>query len=647
MRAFLFLLLFLLDVALLLRPVAAAGLTPNLTLSQGLVRHLTPARLRVLDGEFVQLHVGYPGKDVALHVRWDLAYVGLFAQLDLAGSSRSLAAVDNSDLFCLGPECVRLPFVLLGGEPDGAPAQLALSGHHGVLGLAPGSPVRTAFPWVRYMGALLELLPSAPAPGPGAVRPVAGPALFAARLNHRPAWLELRLDRGYTLVPPDATDRGLTLDLVRLAGPDRPQTQSQSASPALAKRALRLDLRPDAEHIHAPDNTRIPVMRQAPPYFEQQPALSALGWNASARVELGRLMAQGLLRTVVGPDGAVLWVEPESAHVPRLGRLDYMPFVLPLLMLLLLWQLGMHEDVLAAEHAAAVDVEPPRRDVVFVLDAAGARRSVVPRDLIPVPRLPPGVARQWEPNSLLAFRHPGIGRWLLPGLTALVAALLAGSALLGYGGLRAFRASDNSALDAAAVYSAGAMMLVLSAGAWTLYTQPSTAVVYGTCVPLLGLWLLAMLEPYTIVTGAVLLMASGVVCVHTMYLLLASLLAGLWPGVAYGNTLPVRVRPERSLALYAFWLLLNAALAAWAALLFACYTVPMLIVEWRPAHPAAYWAGALAFALAVVVAADLFYSRQLAMLRSQALGLVRVRRLATLTGEHVTAVEAGGGRVAL
>lgn len=592
---------------------------------------LGDAHLSVIDGEFVSLHIGYPGQDVSLRLRWDLDYIALFPTVDFSQISRTFAEADHySDDFCFGARCVRLPFVYVGSEPPHAhpeaAAELVLTGHQGVLGLGPGSPLRAIYPWFRYNGDELELHSTAPHRTHDAIAPLSD-GYFPARVAGAHYWLALDLARDYTLAPWElgTAKRAWRLELFRQHG-------------SALDRALSVRVHPGAEHTHTPDNAAVPMVRAAP----LVEVAAAAGWNASAAITLGRLMTQELFTLVLGPSGAVAWAEPLCAHRPRIRRLDYIPFVLVLLMLLVLWQLGINEDVSVARQTAEVDIGPPPATGVAL--PVGGEPLLIPPGVLVQPELPDEVGHPWQANSLLAFRHEGAAL-ALGLLTALTATCLFLSVTMGFGLGWAFHHTERRAQDMAATYSSAGMLVLLAAGAVALHRQPTTSALYGVCVPLVGLWLVAMLEACSVVTTVLLLLTSGVVCVYALYLWLGALLGTHWPGAVYGNILPSRhylrgaiLQPLQPL--YAFWLMLNSVFAAWAVWLFGFYTVPFVVTAWRPAHPTAYGIGVLAVLMALVGATSLYHSQQMLVQKLAALGAERTRKKAAEADAAVSAKEA-------
>lgn len=595
-----------------------------------------PAHLSVTDGEFIYTHIGLPGQDIALRIRWDLNYIAIFSSIDVVSTSRTYSHTQHSDVFCLGPSCVRMQFSYVSGEPSATygerSATLQLGGYSGVLGLAPGSPIYGAWPWVRYNQMELELRVTRPNVPKDVMLPLAPGGFFGGRVEGVQYWVGFNLAFDYTLVPWDVSQRKDTWKLEILR------------SSASTKKSLHLHVAPQNERFQQPDTADVPIVRAGSDVLLDTIVASTHSpvWNASEAIILGRLMVQRMFTLTQSANGTTVWVEPDCTHQPQIDMLDFMPFLIPLMLLLVIWHLGMYEDISDAERTQQIDIPPPPvgdgRTVVLQVGQTARR---VPVGELRKPMLPFGVGYQWRAQNLVAFRHHGFTRALF-WFTTLVSVSLYLTITMGFGVEFGFRHMDMHVQDLIALYSAGGVMLALCAGAGGVHTQPITGTIYGGCVALVGIWLVSMLRPTGAVMIVMILLSSGALCSTAAFIFVCALMGTLWPGEAYGTTMrsPLEPNPQFRPLLYSFWLVVNALLFAWSAWLFGFYTVPFVINDWRPAHPNAYGIGGLAVIVACVGATGLYTSQRMLMAKLAAIGVARCIEHATWLNEQVLLIEA-------
>jgi hypothetical protein len=565
--------------------------------------------IQVSDGEFVTLHVGYPGEDVAFRIRWNLANVALLRPV----RSRTYDAIHGTDLVCFGVSCLRMRIDYANADPPSVNSpQLELRGYTGLLGLAPGSPVYAYFPWVRYTEHMLELCAHAPRPPRDAIFPSAG-GVFGALLDKVPASMHVAMAIDNSLVPWTYSDREWKLELFQ-----------HSSATDKRKRVVRVTMDSQREEVLSVDSSRVTIIRP-------------LAGNVTDLVLLGRLVTQHLFTVATDASGSVLWLEPDCSHHTRVSLLDYAPLLLALLFVHGLWSLGIAEDVNVAEGVAHIDIaEPSSHDAMLQIHQ---RLYTVQSSVFKKPSLPPDIGNAWQPQALISFRNAEFVRalaWLTTMVCVVTALFATFGARLGSG----ITPSFNAAQDAVAVYSTCGVLLLMCAGAHAATTQPNTAVAYGSSAPLLAIWLVALVCSRDIVIVIALLVTSAIVCIHLLRLALSSALGTLWPTEAYGG-LYIHSQAHRvhSRALYLFWLALNGTLAVWASWLGAFYTLPLVLRDWRPAHPLSYGVGALGFLVCAICAMSTYYSRQLLYAKLSSACVSRTGLYTALFREHVRQLE--------
>lgn len=559
------------------------------------------ANIMVTDGEFVTLHVGYPGEDVAFRIRWNLANVALLRSV----RSRTYDAMHGTDLVCFGRSCLRMPVDYATADPPSVNSpQLELRGYTGLLGLAPGSPVYAFFPWVRYTEHTLELCAHAPRAPRDAVFPISVGGAFVALLNKEPASLRVSMTTDNSLVPWRYTDKHWTLDLF--------QYTSATDITAARRRVVRVAVDSQYEQVFEADSSRVTIIRP-------------MAGNVTDLLLFGRLLTQRLFTVALDASGGVLWLEPDCMHHTRIAVLDYAPLLLALLFVHGLWALGIGEDMNAAESAARIDVaEPPTTNAIIQV-----HQTLYTLDSVVVakrPALPPDLGRAWQPQTLISFRSVDFVR-ALAWLTTLVCVVSVLFATLGARLGSALTPSFSAVQDAVAVYSTCGVIVALCAGAHVAATQPNTAVAYGSNAPLLAIWLVALVCTRDIVIVVALLVTSAIVCIQFMRLAIGTALGTLWPPEVY----------RAGWALHLFWFVVNTALAAHASWIAAFYTLPLVLRDWRPAHPLSYGIGALGFLFCAIAAASIYYSRQILYTKLAVAGVSRARLYSVLFREQVPA----------
>jgi hypothetical protein len=537
------------------------------------------AHLLLDSREVITTHAGFPGEDVFFWLRWDIDYVGLFPTVGLSSDSQSYSERYSSDVFCFSKECIRLPFQYIGGNPSyqssGLFPRLSIEGHSGVLGLASGSPLRRYYPWVRYGANEVELLPTRPPPRPGALLPLSN-GMFPARLFSSRVFLAVALQQDLTLAP--------ARFFAEKGGAWRLELYQRKSAVSFAKR-LVLQIERKQYHVHDVLTNDVGIVTTATDVlFSSMTAASTLvsaEWNASTTIVVGRLLAQQMFDIVVGPQDEVLWLEPASALHPTVEELDYIFFLPAFLLLMVVWLLGMYEDVVVAERTSCLLVDD---------DASG--RLALPR----------GIDDPRRAQTLVSFKQAGFVSALhyATGVALISFVLLS---TMGFGFRFSLSPFDNNAYDLAAYYSTVAMIVALVGVGGALDAHPIVGVMYGGAAIFYAVWLMIMVRPLGVVKMVILFVATAIPTVTITYVWLRIVTRTMWPPQRYYATV------ERFLV----WVVLATVVELWAGWLFAGYTVPYIIRHWRPAHPTPVAVGMMCLLLAAILAVGWYISHTFSM----------------------------------
>lgn len=533
--------------------------------------------LPLVDGEFVWLHVGYPGMDVAFWVRWDLDYSVLSMQVDIRAASRSWSAASMTDVVCFGAICKRMQFATVDyiAYPE-IPANLLptpVRGYNGLLGLGRRSPVWSIFPYYRLSARSLVLMRRALPPlahathYPGGVVPM--------RVSGTPVLATIDLGTDYTSFPwPVAGGAASEADRWRV----------DIYSPNGTRRATRVSLpvwyyRYEAQHLHAiRPSDNLPTIADVVAESSTAPR-----WNHTA--VLGRTLVQSgfvVQQSGMGVGGA--WVACDWTTVPLVTQIDYLTWFLVLLPLTMLWLCAIADSV---DYAARVDALqaplPPAANRLRLQNGVDFVIAQPARFELPAP-LNHGV----EPVALLSFRHTGFATALtLVTQFTFTAAML--TVVLGFGWTSQFWASTFSTQDSVAVYSSAGVAAALCPTLWMLDAWPMTTAAFGDAVVLLAIWMMASVFPFGSANSMVMLLTSAGVAIYAVQLFVQLVLKRLWPWNAY-----------RSRA-WALWALPLLAFAIWAVWLFAFYSVVLVTLAWRQEHPGVWALASFAAVLVVFV----------------------------------------------
>lgn len=549
----------------------------------------------ILQGEFVRLHVGYPGVDVDFWLRWDLSDIYVLPQVGLPTRSRSYTD-DSSDVVCFGSVCRLMPVTVDAYPPSprvDTAVPIPVTGYTGVLGLGAGSPVWTVFLHYRVSARELSLMRTVPPRPPHATVVAVNGNLLALRLEGRAYWAEMRMDSDYTEVPFALSTRA-----------DR--WRMELFSPSTGRRLARINVPPRRFEEPALDGAMVSSLRpnrQANNTARVHRYNSLVtaeggggGWNGTGIVVLGRLFLMSgfsLQHNVV--TGETL-VSCEWAHEPIILEPDYLGWYALVMPLLVLWVYGIVESVDYASRVAQIEFPtPPEGTAVLRLGTTDI--PLPPATLVPPPP-PRGIAYGPRPLSLISYRHAGFRRALVV-VTQLTAVLLVLTAVLGYAWRHSFWFETYDTYDAVATYSTAAMMLLFAGGAASVQLTPSTSAMWGANAMWLALWLLGSINPYASANGMMMLLSGGAVAVMNTMQLGQFVLGRLWPWDEVYARAPL------------VWLALLGWSTAWSLWQFAFYTVVEQTLVWRADHPGVWALAVLAGGGVVFIAGYLVSRREL------------------------------------
>lgn len=513
------------------------------------------AVLPLVAEQFVRVHVGLPGGDMWLQLRWDRSEVALFPQAQLRQRSRSWSA-DSTDVVCFGSVCRRVALAIdwtpsVADDPS-VLAPRGARGHDGVLGLGAGSALWSVFAAWRVSSRSLVLMSHADElPAHQRLWHYATPTV-PVRSGAEQAWARVDWSSDYTLVPWALAHREHSWSLELYSEDGR-------------RRVARVHVVPERFAATAQDGGQIHLVRaieggsNLSASVSTQPAVAA-GWPLQSRAwTLGAAMLREGFVVQHNEVSGELWLGCKWLYSVALTPLDQLAWLLVLLPLDVLWVYGIYDSV----------------DYVERLESALGPQRVAALGSAPV--------------SPLSYRHRGFSTALTVA-TQLAVVLLLYALTLGYGvGAEPFWHESFGAYDRAAVYStvgvAGALLPVL----WLLPVYPNVVAVCGSSTLIAGVWLLAALDPFRVANSVAMLLASALLAVRFAMQLLEVLLGRLWPW---------RVYSRRSWV----WIGVLALLSAWSMWLFAFYTVWLATLTWRADHPGVWAICALAALLALFTA---------------------------------------------
>jgi hypothetical protein len=571
-------------------------------------RHAVPVR----DGEFVTLHVGYPGTEIVFWLRWDADYVTVRQDADLGRYSQTLSMTPTTtDMVCFGLRCERLPLHLDYAPVErhgvNAALQLALpiSGHHGVLGLGAGSPVWDVFRYYSFNRDEL-VLSSSPhsrhhAQQPGHMDAALQLAYLPVQVNHERMWAQLRLDVDYSFVPANVllADKHVRLRLHATEAPYKMRASVRLDGPHGSARAedgvQHRIVRPtsSALGLHSERLTRVQSLNA-----------DSAGWNASDTMVLGRaLLSSGF--TVYGDaKTGQLSAVCHWSHRPWLLHMQYWPFYLVLLGLLIVWiyvvgdSAEFHARLAEAVEPGRTAVVPPGQQVVLVEDG---QELVLPPQFQFAPLAYPKALRRAyaQPTTHLSYRDAHFMDWLAL-ITRTMAAGLLTSLVWGFGFMGHFWRHGFDAYDQAAVYSALVMLALYATLAGTAHRFGAVGATWGKSAVLLALWLVAAIERTSAGSMVIMVLCGGWAAIYALQAVLELLVGRLWPLELYW---PRSREDAAGVARLLAWTALLGVLAAWWCWFFAFYTVTSVVDQWSPESPAMWTVAAFSLAMVFVGAA--------------------------------------------
>ena len=531
--------------------------------------------LPVAEQQFVRVHIGLPGDDMWLQLRWDLPFVAIFAQSNLRSKSRSWSA-DSTDVVCFQTFCKRLPLVIdwLPSVPDDPTvlAPLGARSHDGVLGLSGDSPLWSLFvAWRMSQRDLVLFTNDRAAPSSHHRMWHYSTSLVPITAEGERAWARVDMSSDYTQVPWAFAheQQHWTLELRDDSG---------------RRRVARLEIHPGSFGAIAQDGGQIHLMRaiegghNSTVDVAQQPALAA-GWPLTSR---HWTLGAALLR-----DGFVVQQNVASGQMQlackwlysaALTPLDQLVWLLVFLPLDILWVYGIYDSV----------------DFVERLELGSGNKAAS------------------VPLSVLSYRHRGFSA-VLTLATQLVVLMFLFALTLGYGvGSEPFWHEQFGAYDRAAIYSTVAVAAVVLPALWLLPLYPSTTAIWGSTTLVCCIWLVAALDPFRLANSVVMALAGALLSARLCMQFIDLVLAQLWPWRVYSRRKWL-------------WATLLGVLAAWSVWLFAFYTVRLVTLSWRADHPGV-WAICTVAALLIVFIAHRLVNQHHTVLAEQHVAIL-TRRL--------------------
>ena len=609
-------------------------------------RHTVPVR----EGEFVTLHVGYPGTEVVFWLRWDADYITVRQDADLGRYSKTLSVETpaTTDMVCFGARCVRMPLHLDYAPVErhgvNAALQLALpiSGHHGVLGLGAGSPVWDAFRYYSFNRDELVLSSSpherAQAHSAGHLDRALQLSYLPVEVNHARMWAQLRLDVDYSFVPADVLLASKHTRL-RLYGTDAPYALRASVKLDGARGAARAQ--DGVQHRIVRPTTSALSLRAERLTLAQSLNADAPEWNASDTMVLGRaLLASGF--TVYGDARTgQLSAVCHWAHRPWLAHMQYWPFYLLLVGLLIVWiyvvgdSAEFHARLAEAVEPGRAALVPPNHQVVLVED--GQELALPPQFEFAPLAYPKALRRAYEqPTTHLSYRDAHFMDWLSL-ITRLMVAVLLTSLVWGFGFMGHFWRHGFDQYDQAAVYSALVVLAAYAALVGAAHRFGAVGATWGKSAVLLALWLVAAIERTSAGSMVIMTLCAGWAAIYALQGALELLIGRLWPAEMYW---PRSRADAGGVARLLGWVLLLALLAAWWCWFFAFYTVTSVLDQWSPENPAMWTVACFSLLVVWVGAARntmrTFDSRMHVRRAS-------LRRLLLIATERMTGAGAGAG----
>lgn len=560
-----------------------------LLLAAVLVAAVAAASMPLVDGEFVSLHVGVPGTQLWFWVRTDVAYVAVLPSAELRSFSRSWTD-DDSEIVCAGRECARIRMAIDAIPPPPDPAlRIPVPAQHydGVLGLAPGSPVFTAWPYWRLGDRMLTLM-ATNEHIPHRVRRNAQEypdGWVPVRVAGQPAWAQINLGTDYTAMPYEIahTKHRWRLDVMDASG---------------EKRVARVMVAPWFFVDSSADGSRMHAIRTAHALPNATPAVvAARSWAANTTVVLGRRLLQAGFTVQTDTLTGRVWLACDWQAAPHMRNIEFVLILLALIPLDILWVYTVYDSV---DYVRRIDILTPPPPPAGNLRLRGASYDLpVPWGVVRPPDMPVQIMPTQSPVTALSYRHEGYAAAItLATQLAWTAVVL--TILFGLGEHNYFWHETWGAYDAAAIYSTIGMSGAMAAALWLLPAYPVVMAGWGDSVVLMLLWLVAAGRPFVPANSLVMLLTSGAVAGSALKHALLMVSGRLWPIASYRR--------------YGWlWLPVLCVVAAWSLWIFAFYTVRLITLSWRAETDGVYAVCSLALVL-LVASVQLVMRRQHNML---------------------------------
>jgi len=599
--------------------------------------------LMVDSGEFLILHVGgYPGADIVFWLRWDADYITVRPEVELGRFSRTLsqnALGQASDMVCFGSRCVRMPITITyapaetGSLDPALQLPLVISGHQGVLGLGPRSPVWNHFRYYKFNQN--ELVVSSRRPIQDGPNYRQARIIEAAQLNFVPIeldktnlWAQIRLDVDYTFVPYSALTTAAALKDKR--------HWNLVVYDAAAPHNVRGEFKVDRTHNRAAvrDGTRASIIRpfgRALVMMSTQRAAQAVElsaatndtWTAAEVAVVGRTLLMSGFSVFGDALTQQLHIQSHWSHKAGVDNSQFWPFYVPFFILLITWIFAVQDSV-KEHHETLVAAYPgrpfgiPAGSLVYIeplysnsqaheqigdeligdeLATTKKRKSVALEPLLvdttlTAPQYPVELMRAANrAPSRASYRYTHFMQWLLI-ITRLCVCIFLTSLLFGLGFLTEFWRHDFSKYDQAALYSAFLMAYLQTLLAGQISTHPDMAAVMGQNALLICIWLLAAMERSSAGSAAIMVLTSGWATQYALAQLAAFLTNVLWPTQAYTRTWLHRL---------GFCAILTVAACFWVWY-FCFFTVLAVTNQWSPEDPLGWIFGCFSLLIIVVCA---------------------------------------------
>lgn len=540
--------------------------------------YVSKTLLTVIDGEFVSLHVGYPGRKLLFQLRWDLNDIFILYPNSITAYSHTFEEQPQSiymvsDLICFS-ECIRMP-LLLGISPP-PPEQIPYlfsmdtseaTNYQGVIGLAANSSLWSIFRWIRVESDQLILSPYSTLASSSFVHDSESePGVFAVRLDTGSYWAVMQLQNEWTLLPSEFaySDSEWKLQLV---DSKRSSTLRISREDTFVKSAHGRAVRP----FRALDQ----LSEDQTPHVNITSTSGGGGWTWSANmtVFLGRLLIRDNFVIELDTWTGHMAAQVHSETHPHVDRLDYLALYLIVVPLWMLWLLSVYSSIDRYRRANySLVPRAPHGETYLVLQNSKIR--------LPIDNAAAFSKRERSQTlrhiPLMSFRHRNfVGALMF--YTRLVCAVVWLFIVLALGFDHSYQHMGWKQQDRIALYSALVACYLFSALPSTplMNSFPVVFTVWMSSALLLLVWALSAILPAAAASGFLMLASAALIAIRSLELLYLTLSNALFRDEAH--------RTRKWL-----WLIMFSVQTVWAVWFFCFYTVPVVTLEWRKDDPAVY-----------------------------------------------------------